>query len=657
MRKGLLLTLVFILLLAAPSAVRYWRFYDLNPVERTLPPDYDPTKIVDVVIPASTEFEDVPEMGEGLVLLDMAHQNSFTMEDIAYLDGRLAARGVELLPYEGGDLSLALRTVNAFVVIAPLSEYTLDEILAVTRFVDQGGRLLLIGDPTRFNVVFDEEDFFAPATIESDPIPLNSLSNAFDIVYNGDYLYNTLENEGNFRNIILRKDGFAEDGLVNGVQKLAFYGSHSLQVGPTGTALITGDEDTWSSATDRPGGLTLAAVSQEGRVVALGDIHFLTQPYYTVYDNGRFIAHLADFLSQTTGRSLRLADFPYFLNDEVNLIYTGSPELGPDAFDEIIALQDAFRRVDLTLSLAAEPADDADVMYLGLYNQVEGIGKILEDAGVELLIDPPITADDPVDGEAEENGDGETAVRLIQSALGNIQMSGTSLILLDEEAGQNRIIVLAASGQGLENSVNRLLNLIPLNADYALSDCLLQDNLALCPSSIIGEEVEAELDSSGAAETPEEGEVEPDPEDNGDFGGFDEGEDTGGVFDAIPQGAIDIDETVTGTLAENESHGWVFFTGPATIDIILSGEEMDGVLTVYGPDNEQLVSVDNGLTGEDEQIFALEIPDEDIYTIVVRDFFGSSVDYSLSVIPSVGVGQNMNFKQVTSLRYGFPRLN
>lgn len=634
MRKAILFLFVFLLLLAAPTAVRYLQYYDLNPQERVLPPAYDPALIKAVPTPEGSGYVDEPTLTDGLVLLDQAHQNNFSQEDIAYLDGRLSARGVEMLPFDGGDLALALRTVNAYLVITPLSDFTAEEILAVSRFVDRGGRLLLIGDPTRFNLVFDEEDFFGLSpTFLADQIPLNSLANEFDIAFNGDYLYNTIENEGNFRNIILRREGFAENGLVDGVDKLAFYSTHSLQVGPSGEALITADDNTWSSTTDRPGGLVLAAVSHDGQVLALGDIHFMTQPYFTVYENGRFIAQIADFLAQSTGRRLVLSDFPYFFHNPVNLVYTGGPELGPDAFDEIIALQNAFSRVDRDLSLAAEPQENADVLYLGLYNQAGEVEKLLEGADITFMIDPPIEAEpetpaeDLPEGSEAEVVEAETAVRLIQSNLGDIQMAGTALIVLDESDDQRRVIILAASNQGLANTVNRLLNLIPLNADYALSDCLIHDNLALCPSNVADEAVEYELDTSGAtlpaAEVPE---PEPGPvEEIGDE------LIVPGLANAVPQGAIVLGQTVSGTLAEGESHSWTFSEGPATIDVVLSGEALDGVIEIYGPDGELLLVVDDTITGEDEVLPGFEVPDDGVYTAVIRDFFFRPVDYSLTV--------------------------
>ncbi|MCZ7671465.1 MAG: hypothetical protein M5U34_32190 [Chloroflexi bacterium] len=63
---------------------------------------YDPAQIAPVPTPASTLFVDEPEKGKGLVLLDEGHGNQFALGDISYLDGRLAARGYELLHYTGG---------------------------------------------------------------------------------------------------------------------------------------------------------------------------------------------------------------------------------------------------------------------------------------------------------------------------------------------------------------------------------------------------------------------------------------------------------------------------------------------------------------------------------------------------------------------------
>ena len=652
MRRGIIAIIVFVVLLALPFAAQYGRYYQISRPERPTPPPYSPVEMVESVpTPAAASFVDEPEVTEGVVLLDQAHNNAFEMKEIAYLNGRLAARGIQLVPFTGGDLVSALRGVNAFVVIVPLAEFSPDEVQAVSDFVDRGGRLLLIGDPTRFNVLFDEESLDFNFTIEDDQIPLNSLANAFDIVFKGDYLYNTVENEGNFRNIILKESGVAESSLTEGIKRLAFYGTHSLDLGPESETLLAGDDNTWSSATDRPGGLTLAATSRNGRVLALGDIQFLGEPYYTVYDNGRFIAQIANFLAEP-GREFILNDFPYFFAGEVNLVYTGQPDLGPEAFADIIPMQKAFQRIGKTLNLAREADARTDTFYLGLYNQSDEVADILATRGISLTIEPPILTEEEQkaleekaanDNEADENGnengengndnaanDNEAApetsqTRIIQSPLGNVQMSGMALILLDESGGRRNLIVLAASKDGLRNAANRLLDLIPLNADYAMAGCLIQGELALCPTGIADEAVEAELLTGGTPE-PAAGESQP----AGDLT-------LPPGVEAELQGVISLGETVEAELAADASHAWIFNQGPVTINISLTvGAEMDGVVELYNPDGELLRSSDNVGTGVGEEINAVEIADAGNYAIVVREFYGNSGSYSLTVTEAAG---------------------
>lgn len=661
MRRGLIFLLVFILLLIGPAAVRYLQYYRLGGSDRVDPPTYDVAAVVESVpTPAAAAFVDAPEMFGGLVLLDQSHDNAFTLDEIGYLDGRIAARGAEMLSYTGGDLATALRAVNAFVVITPLQPFSLEEIQAVENFVRRGGRLLLLGDPTRYNVIVEEDIFTLNILVETDKIPLNSLANSFDIIFNGDYLYNTIENEGNFRNIFVNEAGFASSPLTADLEQVVLYGTHSLQVGVGAEALLAGDDNTWSSATDRPGGLTLAATAADGQVLAIGDIQFLMEPYFTVLDNGRFIARIADFLTEPIRRDYTVADFPYFFAEDIDLVYTGTPQLGPDAFDEIIALQASLRQAEKELSLSTIDSQGGDAIYLGLYNQSEDVGDLLADAGITLTIDPAILTEaetaaldeaesedadaepeaeetDAQDAETDEEPEAEGAAeeifdRLIQSDLGNVQMSGTALILLDESGGQRRLVVLAASKEGLESAVNRLLDLIPFNADYALADCLLQDNLALCPTNIADEEVEAELITGGQLEADEDEETE--EEEGGEAGSEEEGpgEPVGEAIDAVDQGSIGLGETVEGTLPSGETYSWTFQEGPAVIDItVTSGEDLDAVLELYDPDNNFLAGSDSGFTGEEEAITGVEIPDDGIYTIVLRDFFDNGGEFILAV--------------------------
>lgn len=665
MRRAVVYSLylvIFIALLLIPAAVRYLNYYGLQGAERQEAPAYAPASVpARVPTPAASAFVDEPEVGQGWVLLDRGHDNRFDLAEISYLDSRLAARGYELQTYEEGDLATALRPASALVVIAPMAEFGPEEVLAVDDFVRRGGRLLLVGDPTRFELTFDEEDDFDPFSysISSDDIPLNSLANAFDLVYSGDYLYNTVDNEGNYQNIILRREGFDEDALTLGLDQLTFYGSHSIQTGPGSHPLLSADEDTWSSATDRRGGLALAALGGSDRVLAVGDIDFLSEPYYTVFDNSRFISQMADFLVGGQ-RDYVLGDFPYFYGDAVQLVYTGDPELGPDAFDELVDLQNAFRLTGRRLALAGEPDGQAGALYAGLYNQSAEVAELLEAAGVSLVIDPPIVAEEEVAAEEDIAADEEAAVeeegvveeeaaaeeeavveeedeqpeeeqiRRIESGLGAVRMSGTALILVAGDGDRPEVVVLAASAAGLENALARLIDLSATSADTAepaLADCMVQDDLALCPTGVDDEPVEAELITSGQP-APEEAAAEAAPG----------GEETPGgpgtlELDADIQGPIALGDSVEGTLEEEQAHGWEFSDGPAMVDIVLqAGDDMDGLLELYDAEGSLMAAADSTFDGDVERLDLIQIPDDQVYTIVVRDFYQDGGSYTLELL-------------------------
>lgn len=638
MRRALFSLFVFILLLAAPFVVRYVGYYGFS-FEKHIPPaDYQLKGVPALVpTPAVTEFSDEPEVGQGAVLLDLAHENNFAMEEVGYLDARLAARGFDLVAYNDGDLANALRPVTAYVVIAPIRLFTTEEAQAVQQFVNQGGKLLLIGDPTRFTAeyVLDEFGYVIDVAIESDKIPLNSLANLFGIVFQGDYLYNTVQNEGNFRNIIVEDDGVVGDSLTEGVNKVVFYGSHSLQMEVGGKALFLGDKETWSSATDRPGGLILGGVAANGRVLAVGDIHFLSEPYATVYDNGRLIAGIADFLSQQERRYI-LTDFPYFFDQPVDLVYSDNPKLGPDAFDEIVALQEAFAAVGKTITLQAEPVEGHAQLYLGVYNQADDVEKLLEDAGITLRISPAILQPNPEatpDPEAEDE-EQQDALRHIQSNLGNVQMSGSSLLVWLDNADQPpTVVALAASNDGLESLILRLLQMVPQSAANALADCLVQEAIALCPTYITDEEVAYELDTTGQPNSPSNGDGETDAEDN---------EDNEDVVDvpAEIRGSIALGETVEGSLEATVSDGWIFSDGPAVITIIAQpdSEELDLVIDLYDSLGSLIQQQDGTFGGESEMMSGVTISDDATYTIVVRDFYGAAGNYSLTVTEGDEIG-------------------
>lgn len=642
MRRASIFLLIFVLLLVGPALFRYFTFYQLGAApDRGEIPVYDPAVVVvPEATPPSTAFVDEPTMGKGQILLDVGHGNAFSLDELAYFHGRLAARGFEFAYYEGDNLAANLRAAAAFVVIAPLETFTAQEVTAVKTFVAQGGRLLIVGDPTRFNVEIVDSFFDLSYVIEDDQIPLNSLAAAFDLTFNGDYLYNQTENEGNFRNILIKGNGLGESPFTESVSELVFYGSHSIDMGSSATAVLRGDDNTWSSATDRPGGLTLAASSQDGRVLALGDLHFLTEPYYTSYDNGRFIAHIANFLTASDGRVYSLLDFPYFYDTAVNLNYVGLSQLSPFIFEQTVALQQGFRAAGYELNLTAVGTLEEDSLWVGLYNQAdESLVELLASHDITFTIDPPIltnaeqnTLEAPEGTKAIATAtavaeQAQSDVRLIHTPLGDVPMSGTGLFLLNQANGRNQLIVLAASSDGLLKQIGFLLEMIPFNTSYEEAGCLVQNNLALCPTNITDEAVEAELiiseSISNTSSIESEDEEEADGTDNEEVVEVD--------LDAISQGRINLGDSVEAELAAGESHMWILDEGTAVVDIVVEAtEDVDAILELYDSDFNLVDLSDSSFSGGAESLLGIELDPGD-YFIVVRDYYEDGGTYTLTV--------------------------
>jgi hypothetical protein len=168
-----------------------------------------------------------PIRGRGTLLVDQAHANNFSNDELNVLLDRLSARGYDhefLTNTE--ELADRLKYANAMLVVAPEGSFEAEEVASIRNFVDKGGRLLLISDPTRNDVEH-----------------INSLAGHFGVLFEGDYVYNLVENDDNYRNVILHD--FAEHDLTRGLEGVAFYSACSLAA--SGNALITGDENTISN--------------------------------------------------------------------------------------------------------------------------------------------------------------------------------------------------------------------------------------------------------------------------------------------------------------------------------------------------------------------------------------------------------------------------
>ena len=150
MLKKLPIILLALVLLVVPTVGRWFYHYDGSyQPGQVARPDLDQ---IEASLPETQPFVDQEiDATPGTILFDLAHGNRVKMAELNVLQARLSARGQRLEPVtQSGDLASQLRYARALIIISPGVDWTPDEIQQVQRFVDKGGRLLLVTDPTRF---------------------------------------------------------------------------------------------------------------------------------------------------------------------------------------------------------------------------------------------------------------------------------------------------------------------------------------------------------------------------------------------------------------------------------------------------------------------------------------------------------------------------
>lgn len=244
----------------------YRGIYIPSPLEE---PDY---LNINVNVSIPNETNDSFSQGNGIVLIDLSHGNKFAADDLTLLLSRVIARGyhIEYLK-DSSNLKKNLSYSTSFIEISPASAFSKEEVKSVKEFTDGGGKLLMLSEPINKNEI-------------------NSLASEFGILFWNDYLYNLKENDGNFRYIYLRE--FSENNITRGLHQIVFYTSSSV----FGRGIIFTDNNTYSSIKGEKGRYSVATMTENSRVLAIGDVTFLSEPY-NVMDNNRLIYNIADFLA------------------------------------------------------------------------------------------------------------------------------------------------------------------------------------------------------------------------------------------------------------------------------------------------------------------------------------------------------------------------
>ena len=353
-----------------------------------------------------------PVQRKGLLLVDNAHATSYDENEISGLLARVADRGYSI-EFLGDRTARSFRPnerlalireklpkADSFAVILPRVDYQRAELDVVDEFVRKGGRLLLIGDPGR-------------------PHDINALAEEFGILFQEGFLYNVVEHDLNFHNILVRD--FSQDEVTEGLSEVVFYTAGGVK--SSGTQLAFTDENTFSSMVERVEPFSPIVKSANGQILALGDFTFMLPPNSTTLDNDRLISNIADFLTNSD-RRFDLADFPYLFRDEVDILL-GDAEL----FEVGSSMKSLLSDNNIASQFRGVEDVTRDTVFLGLYEQGSNVAQYLALAGVQIEdeILTPFTPD--------------------------IARAGTSLVLLHQSRGRQVLVVLAESRRDLGDTI------------------------------------------------------------------------------------------------------------------------------------------------------------------------------------------------------------
>ena len=363
------------------------------------------------------------QLRQGLLVVDAQHSNSFTENELVSFASRVADRGFDMefvgdfLPLEDPEqaqprliqLAEKLRRADSFAVILPQTPYTETEAALVEQFVRKGGKLLLVSDPGR-------------------PQNINGLAKRFGVDFQADYLYNTVENDANFRRILIRD--FQPDQLTAGLDTITFDYASSVQ--SPGGGLAFASPGTKSSVLNTVGSFSPMSWGDSRNVLAIADFTFMVPNNDSLLDNGRLVSNIADYVTDS-GREFRLPDFPYFYgtgqDDGVDILIGRQSLLN-------IGLQMKNGLAPYRLSPRISPAEDVsrDTVFLGLYEDAPQVSQYLQAAGVRV---------------------DDTLGTAFAPELG---LAGTAVLVLDQSQGRDMLVVLADTPETLAGAVARLIS-------------------------------------------------------------------------------------------------------------------------------------------------------------------------------------------------------
>lgn len=222
------------------------------------------------------------------ILFDQGHNQRFLIEEkgdlqLSGLADIMRAQGAHVASTKKPLDDVALKDVSALVISGPFESLRPEEVDAVVRFIERGGRLaamLHIGPPLA--------GLLARLGLDHSNAVLHERNGVID------------------KDINFRVTALSPSPLFAGLTKFSVYGVWALDPGKAGTAIAQTSPDAWAdldgdkhfSKGDATGAFTVAVSGTlgAGRFVVFGD-DAIFQNRFLDEDNGRLAANLSGWLA------------------------------------------------------------------------------------------------------------------------------------------------------------------------------------------------------------------------------------------------------------------------------------------------------------------------------------------------------------------------
>ena len=368
----LLKVLSYLLVPVAAAVVVFvaWLFY-FKPGSAYSPPETEmfPFEQLTVNTPVNgqVQFTDSPSVGgsRGTLLVDHAHRNILLPGELTQLISRVADRGfaIEYLEPSGSTstarsantLNEKLAEASSLLIVSPYQSFNRAEVFAVQKFLERGGRVLVVAEPSR-------------------PNDVNSIAGPLGLEFQPDYLFNPVEYDLNFQHIIVRQ--FQPHEITSGLDEIILHSTGTVTSAGSGLAFT--DENTESSLYGRGTGASPIATGESRNVVGVYDLTFMVPPNNLVADNNRLVSNLADFLTGSQ-REFELANFPDFFEGNVDIVLGDSSLVSQGT-----SLRHSLGRLQVSAQLREEEDLAADTVFLGLFDHAEQVAVYLEANGIRV---------------------------------------------------------------------------------------------------------------------------------------------------------------------------------------------------------------------------------------------------------------------------------